>query len=252
MLRSFTNQSVLVALVLALAACAPAGRPTAGTAITPEAVELRAIPVSHVEVQVGVGSPIPVDVFVSGGWPDLCAQLAETRQSVEGDRIEITLLATPADPDCPPDFVGLPFRIAVPLNVVELPVGLYTVAVNGVSTTFDWQQGNTTPTVPLMNAVQVDEVNIEIEGSRAVKSVRAIVSGRLPDICAQVNEIRMQREGTTFQIVVLASSSAGEGCVADGVPFQLVIPLNSTNLPAGPYDVNVNGVSASFDPRATP
>jgi hypothetical protein len=38
----------------------------AGTAST----GLRPIPVSHVTVEVGVGSPIPVDAFVSGEWPE--------------------------------------------------------------------------------------------------------------------------------------------------------------------------------------
>jgi hypothetical protein len=58
-------------------------------------------------------------------------------QHLEGFEIDIALLATPADPDCPPDYVGLPFRIAIPINVVELPAGSYTATVNGVTTTFD-------------------------------------------------------------------------------------------------------------------
>jgi len=53
-----------------------------------------------------------------------------------------TLLATPADPACPPDYLGLPFGMAIPLNVVELPVGTYTVVANGVSTTFEWTPGS--------------------------------------------------------------------------------------------------------------
>ena len=53
--------------------------------------------------------------------PDLCAQLAQITQRVEGKTFDITLLATAADPACPPDFLGLPFRIAIPINVVELP-----------------------------------------------------------------------------------------------------------------------------------
>lgn len=107
--------------------------------IEPPAVsaDLRPIPVSHVNIDVGIGSPIPVDAFVSGEWPDLCAQLAEIEQRIEGNSIDITLLASAADPACPPDYLGLPFRIAVPINVVELPEGSYTVTVNGVSAAFD-------------------------------------------------------------------------------------------------------------------
>ena len=103
---------------------------------TPAAAGLRPIPVSNVTVDVGVGSPIPVDAFVSGEWPDLCAQLAQVTQRYPGKTFDITLLATAADPACPPDFLGLPFRIAIPINVVELPEGQYTVTANGATTTF--------------------------------------------------------------------------------------------------------------------
>ncbi len=120
------------------AAAAGAGtpKPTEGTVMP--AMGLREIPVKRVTIDVGVGSPIPVDVFVSGEWPDLCAQLAEIRQTATKNAFEITLMASELDPNCRSDQVGLlPFRIAIPLNVVELPEGTYTVTVNGVSTTLD-------------------------------------------------------------------------------------------------------------------
>lgn len=106
--------------------------------IAPARSQLRPITVKDVQVEVGEGSPIPVDIFVSGEWPDLCAQLAQSRLIRNGANINLTLLATPADPECPPDQLGLPFRIAYPLNVVELPQGVYTVTVNGVSAPFEW------------------------------------------------------------------------------------------------------------------
>jgi hypothetical protein len=152
---SYQKQLIVICVSLAaliLAACQPlAPLPPAATQ-APAAAEvsatggvsasvgaaggLRPIPVSNATIEVGTGSPIPVDAFISGEWPDLCAQLAEIRQSVKGNTIEITLLATAPDPACPPDFLGLPFRIAIPINVVEMPEGDYTVSANGVSTTF--------------------------------------------------------------------------------------------------------------------
>ncbi len=100
--------------------------------------DLQPIPVSALTVEIGIGSPIPVEAVVSGSWPELCAQLAQVEQRVSGSRIEIRLLATPADPGCPPDQVGLPFRMALPLNMVELPPGEYSVVVNGLETSFAW------------------------------------------------------------------------------------------------------------------
>ncbi|MHB1293784.1 MAG: hypothetical protein ACYC4R_02195 [Anaerolineae bacterium] len=125
---------IALAVALVLAACA---RLQEASDASSESA-FRPIVVEDVQVQVGVGSPIPVDVFVSGTWPDLCAQLAEITQQVEGQHITVTLLATEVDADCPPDYLGVPFRIAIPLNGVELPEGTYTIMVNDVSTEFTW------------------------------------------------------------------------------------------------------------------
>jgi hypothetical protein len=145
------NLTVLL-LVLAAGLLTACGLPTAGAAgETPMPVEpdggpggepsapdgLRPIPVEDVQVEVGVGSPIPVHVNVAGSWPDLCAQLAEVHQTFTDDYIAILLLATPADPGCPPDNLGVPFALAIPINIVKMPEGSYTVDVNGVTATLD-------------------------------------------------------------------------------------------------------------------
>lgn len=123
---------VFLISLLALNACG-VNTPQAAASPAPASSLPSLLPVEHVAVQVGVGSPIPVDVVVSGTWPSLCAQLAQIHQRVENFRIEITLLTTPPDPNCPPDPLGLPFRIAIPINIVQLPAGSYTVTANGVS-----------------------------------------------------------------------------------------------------------------------
>jgi hypothetical protein len=100
----------------------------------------KAITVDHVEVQAGVGSPIPVEIVASGTWPDLCAQIAEVQSEVRGFEIDVTVLASTTD-SCPPDHLGLPFRYAFPLNIVEMEAGTYTITVNGTSTTLDLPVG---------------------------------------------------------------------------------------------------------------
>ena len=99
---------------------------------------LRPLDVAAVTVEVGVGSPIPLEIVASGDWPDLCAQLAEVTSQLSGSDIRINLLATPPVPSCPPDNVGIPFRIAIPLNPVELRQGTYNVTVNSATATFVW------------------------------------------------------------------------------------------------------------------
>lgn len=100
------------------------------------------IQVAAVSVEVGVGSPIPVEVMVAGSWPHLCAQLAAVTQQINGNQIEIVLTATEEPAGCPPDVVGLPFRLAIPLNAIALDPGEYSIKVNGVESTLAWGQGH--------------------------------------------------------------------------------------------------------------
>jgi Tol biopolymer transport system component len=105
----------------------------------PIQAENQVISLIDVSVEIGVGSPIPVEVVVIGEWPDLCAQLAQVNLSFqEQNQIYIDLLATPANASCPPDRVGLRFGLRIPLNMVEMQPGTYTVIVNGQTTSFDW------------------------------------------------------------------------------------------------------------------
>ncbi|MDT8306561.1 MAG: hypothetical protein RRC07_11550, partial [Anaerolineae bacterium] len=103
--------------------------------------------VEHVGVEIGVGSPIAILVNIAGTWPTLCAQLADITVEQVGNNFEISLLTDPGPPDCPPDRLGLPFGITIPLNGVELAEGHYTVGVHGLSAAFD---------VPLVPAIPTD------------------------------------------------------------------------------------------------
>ena len=124
----------LVALVVAgcsVAARSDVAKPNDDTALRPIAVE-------GLSVETGVGSPIPLEVVVSATWPDLCAQIARVDMSIDGTNIDITVLATEETKGCPPDYVGAPMRLAIPLNGIELPAGDYRVTVNNSSTGFAW------------------------------------------------------------------------------------------------------------------
>ncbi len=92
--------------------------------------------VEDVKVETGVGSPIPVKAVVTGNLPAACAWPGEIRLRREERTFFVWLAAhRPAQADCPQD--GLPFRLELPLNIVNLPAGRYTVDVNGVSVGFD-------------------------------------------------------------------------------------------------------------------
>jgi hypothetical protein len=134
--------SCMLLFILILNACSPftiassSGQQSTPVIETIPPAGYQAITVDKVEVEVGMGSPIPVEVVASGTWPDLCAQIAEVQSEVNGFEIDVTLLASTTSP-CPPDRLGLPFRYAFPLNVVEMEPGTYMITINGASTTLD-------------------------------------------------------------------------------------------------------------------
>jgi hypothetical protein len=215
------------------------------------------ITVDQVEVEVGVGSPIPVHVIVSGSMPDPCSQVEYTEIKQDGSNFIITLSATP--------YVGGPavdgcikdpmyFKMGIPLNVVGLPAGSYSVTVNGSRADFKLDTANSTS--PLWTAdmpfnkadIQVDAVNIDI-GRGSPPSIHAIVSANLSNACARLGEVRVHRDETTFFVRLVAYIPAQTDCNPDTLPMHIEVPLNIVYAPEGPYVVNVNGVTASFDHR---
>jgi hypothetical protein len=256
-----------LALILVLNACSPfVITSSSGEQPTPEVETLPAtdvpvasyqpVQVDQVKAEAGVGSPIPVQVTVTGNLPDSCAQLELIQQKQVGSNFEFTISTVPSNAEgCIQD--TLPFRITIPLNITNLPAGTYSVEVNGVGADFQVDTGNTTSSLPTADSVirkddiQVDNVNVEV-GVGSPIPVHAIVALSLPNTCAQLGEIRLHREETVFYVRLIADITERTDCRADSIPFRLEIPLNIVNLLEGPYEVNVNGVTASFDPRATP
>jgi hypothetical protein len=213
------------------------------------------VTVDQVEVEVGIGAPIPVHVHVSGNLPDICSQVEHTEIRQDGTNFIITLSATPLQEGC---LQGtLPFRMSIPLNIIDLPAGSYSVTVNGSVADFTLESGDSgaslrTADMPIAKSdIQVDSVNMDV-GVGSPMPVHAIVSGNLPSACAQLGEVRLHRDGTTFFVRLVAYLPAQTDCSEDSIPFRLEVPLNIVNLPEGPSGVNVNGVTASFDPRTVP
>jgi hypothetical protein len=209
------------------------------------------IEVADVSIQVGEGSPIPVDAFVSGSWPGLCAQIATINQQLEGERFTISIKATPAVPNCPPDQLDLPFRIALPLNMVAMPPGAYTVWVNGVETNFDWAGSAETRISQVgegdLRPIAVEDVRVET-GAGSPIPVDVVVSGSWPDLCAQIAQIEQRVDGSRVEISIQATPATAD-CPPDpaGLPFRIAIPLNMAEMELGSYTVVVNGIETSFE-----
>jgi hypothetical protein len=208
--------------------------------------------VVDVYVEVSEGSPVPVLVDLGADLPDICAQVEYVETVQDGDTFEVRVGTVPSTKqDCLRDTV--PFRMKVPLNVVDLPAGSYTVDVNGVSADFSIDASASTatdlrtPAMPIYkDDLLVDDVRIEV-GVGSPLPVHAVVSANLPKSCGQLGEILMYRADKTFFVHLTGHLPAQSECNPDTLPLRLEIPLNLVNLPEGTYEVNVNGVTTNFN-----
>jgi len=72
------------------------------------------------------------------------------------------------------------------------------------------------------------------------------VSGELINGCTYLNQPVILREGKDFY-VSLTTYTEGEVCTEALVPYERNITLNVTSLPAGTYNVDINGMVKSFE-----
>ena len=257
-----------LSLVIVLNACSPlttivssAGeQPIPVESYEPSSSGYQSVTVDQIEVEVGVGSPIPVFVIITGNLPDPCSQVEHTEIKQDGSNFIINLFATPdaggpAVDSCIKD--PIPLRMSIPLNVVDLPAGSYTVTVNGSRADFKLDTANSTSSLRTADMpfsktdIQVDDVNIEV-GVGSPLPVHAVISANLPNACAQLGEIRVHQAETIFFVQLLAYVPEQTDCNPDTLPFRLEVPLNTLNLPESSFEVNVNGAAASFDLNTLP
>jgi inhibitor of cysteine peptidase len=150
---------VCAGVALLLAACAI---PTPDTGSGNEDVLTATPPAQPGEPQTDLGSklaqvegvqavilesfPVQVHAVVRGNLADGCTEIDQIEQNrdIEDKRFEVTI-TTSRDPDKICTQALVPFEETVPLDVRDLPKGVYTVDVNGVQASFELQQDNQIP-----------------------------------------------------------------------------------------------------------
>ena len=139
----------LLLLSLALTACGAlvgADQPPTDLPPTGEPAEEGLAPVEEIQLQIMESFPIQVAVLVEGYLPDGCTEIDEISQTFDEETntffVEITTVR-PEDALCTEAIV--PFEERISLDVRGLPVGTYTVDVNGVTDTFTFDVDNELP-----------------------------------------------------------------------------------------------------------
>ena len=98
---------------------------------------------------------------------------------------------------------------------------------------------------PAIREAQINRIDVQLPESTPVQ-INVIAYGHLTEACAQLSDVKQRYEPHEFQITIYSASPIDRGCAQVTTPFEKVIPLDVTNLPAGAYTVVVNGVRSSF------
>ena len=246
---------ILLPFVLVLSACSPAAvatssgeQPAPGAVNEPASSGTQPVIVQNVEVATGIGSPLPVEVVVSGTWPSLCSQIADVRSSSDDFNIDISIQAS-MQASCPPDNVGLTFRFALPLNIVEMEEGTYTISVNGISTTFKLPEDLNKGTGAIFGWVWHDQCDSGQDGQPApastppgcVEEASAIGpyhANGLLDSASGTNEEPI--EGVTVRLFEGDCASAVLNQVAETQTIATDISYSFTDLRPGTYCVSID------------
>ncbi len=91
----------------------------------------------------------------------------------------------------------------------------------------------------------IDTVEVLILESFPVQ-VNVDVRGIFPDSCTELEDIQVDRNGDRFNILITTRRPVGGGCEEEEIPFEETLALDVYGLPAGQYQIDVNGVTNEF------
>lgn len=113
----------------------PTPTPTSPAALPEGEVRYGLAPVDNIDILIMESFPVQVRVVITGNLPDGCTRLDQTEVTRTENTFQVELTTRrPVDVACTEALV--PYQENVPLDVVGLPAGEYTVEVNGVTGTF--------------------------------------------------------------------------------------------------------------------
>lgn len=204
-------------------------------------------PVESVEVNVEGEEAV---VEIAGNLPDGCTEINALNQRYDPKAktffIDLTTLR-PADLECTQALV--PYEESVMLDLTGLEEGAYTVNVNDVTNTFTLvedessEAGEDVDEDVLVREALLDSMDLQVLESFPVQ-VNVSVRGNFRDGCSEFGPVQQETdvEARTLTVEVLTTRPADAVCTQALVPFEETFPLDMEGLPAGTYDVLVNGI----------
>lgn len=224
----------------------PTATPTTGPTATPSVIA-GAAQIDSIQVLLLESFPVQARAVIQGNLPDGCTQLNQVSQQRQGNVFHITLTtARPTDRMC--TLALVPFEQIVPLDVLGLPAGTYTVIANDAQTSFKLDADNAPAPSSgkekeTIGLAAVSDVEIRVADSGQIEIT---ASGDLPDGCSRIAGATQTVRGREIVITLNSARSIDRMCTMAIVPFRYGIILNTEGLTAGAYTILVNDVRAAI------
>jgi hypothetical protein len=238
-------------------------------------------PVSSVSLRISESFPVQVAAVVRGSLPDGCTKIdavTQTRDPAE-KRLQVTITTLrPQDQACTE--AEVPYEETVPLDVLGLPAGTYTVVVNdaadGGTASFTLEADNllpdaeegeeegdeeedATPTptptpepteapedVEVLGPARLASMDIQVNPTYPV-TADVIARGTYPDSCTEIGQVNQRRDvdARLLWMELILVRPEGVACTQELEPFEETFALDLSGLPAGEYTVDVNGITGT-------
>lgn len=220
--------------------------------------------IESIEIMVLQTNPARVNAVVRGlSYAEDCTEQLRLEQRRNGSQFILNIQAEPKpELNCT---ASEPFERTVPLDMTDLPSGLYRVIAAGIMAEFELDLTPELEPSPdlsfgIESVAEVDgsglaeRFNAAVNGVTIEQSttfpteVTAIVQGAFTASCYQIDNYEQAYDAPNrrFIITLQAVGPLAEICTTAMVPFNVSIPLAAERLKAGAYTVSVNGVEAEF------
>lgn len=129
--------------------------------------------------------------------------------------------------------MGNPKRVALGLMLIALPIAGCGDAMME-------------PSDLIVRMAMVDEVFAEVVTAVPAR-VELTVVGNFRDSCEEIGDVTQSRNGDRFEVRLTTTRPADAICAQALVPFdEMIVLMNTDDLPPGDYTVEVNNVTEEF------
>jgi hypothetical protein len=207
------------------------------------------VDVTDIDLRIDETVPDEVLVVLRGNLPETCIRIVDVKQRVRRDLITLSVVAVrPPDVLCAQALT--PFEITTMLSLEGLAPGRYVVRANGAEAELNLDEAalhspKEIDTPSADNLAPIDEVQVNLMESLPVQA-SVTIRGVMPDACTKVDHFSQRVSDDTIYQQVYVSRPADRMCAQVLTPYEETLPLDLSELTAGEYVLDVNGMTQTL------